>query len=440
MITPVSVSLLILIVTYTLLFIDKVHRTIIGLAGAAAMVLAGKFLDFYETLPADLSHPLENTALGAIDWNTLGLLFGMMVIVAILEETGVFEYIAIRLAKLTQGSYWLLMMALGWFTFLASALLDNVTTVILVSSITVSIASLLKVNPVPLLISEAIMSGIGGMATLVGDPPNIMIGSAAGLSFLDFVIYLGTVALVVGLATSLVFRWLFRGEFTHQVESPQGLDDLDENEALRDRKRLKKMALIFSLVLIFFVVHHKLDLLPMEVALSGAAAALLWIRPNLFDVFNRIRWDVLLFFGGLFVIVGGLEAAGILRTIAEWIGAVVLEYPLLALLVVLWGAAVLSAIVDNIPFTIALIPIILNLEGLGAEVFPLWWALAAGVAIGGCATPIGASANVYVVSLSERSGVHISFQRWLKVGVPAVLAQLVVASVLLYGMFRLGLI
>jgi len=439
-ITPVTVSLLILVVTYTLLFIDKVHRTIIGLAGAAAMVLAGKALGFYETLPTEAHHSLEGTALGAIDWNTLGLLFGMMVIVAILEETGIFEYIAIRLAKLTQGSYWLLMLALGWFTFIASSLLDNVTTVIFVSSITVSIASILKVNPVPLLISEAIMSGIGGMATLVGDPPNIMIGSAAGLSFLDFVIYLGTVALVVGLATSLVFRWLFRRDLIYEVEDPQGLVELDEDEALRDRGLLKKMTLIFSLVLIFFIVHHKLHLLPMEVALSGAAAALLWVRPNLFDIFNRIRWDVLLFFGGLFVIVGGLEAAGILRTVAEWIGVVVLEYPLLALLVVLWGSAVLSAIVDNIPFTIALIPIILNLEGLGADIFPLWWALAAGVAIGGCATPIGASANVYVVSLSERSGVHISFQRWLKVGVPAVLAQLLVASVLLYGMFRLGLI
>jgi len=439
-ITPTAISLAILVVTYVLLFIDKIHRTIIGLAGAVAMVTAGKLLGFYETFPADLKEPLEGTALGAIDWNTLGLLFGMMIIVGILEGTGIFEYIAIRLAKLARGSYWLLMFVLGWFTFLASALLDNVTTIIFVSSITVSIAAILKVNPIPLLISEAIMAGVGGMATLIGDPPNIMIGSAANLSFVDFVIYLGPVAVVVGLVTNLAFRFLFRNEVSPEIGDPRGLLELDEDEALRDRPTIVKMMIVFGLVLVLFMLHSELDLLPSEVAIAGAALALLWVRPDLVEILNRTKWDVLIFFGGLFVIVGGLEAAGVLRAVAEWIGTVVLEYPLLALLVVLWGSALLSAIIDNIPFTIALIPILLNLEQLGADVTPLWWGLAAGVAIGGVATPIGASANVYVVSFSERSGVPISFKRWLKVGLPAALVQLLAASVLLYGMFRLGII
>jgi Na+/H+ antiporter NhaD/arsenite permease-like protein len=438
LITPVTVSLAILVVTYVLLFFDKIHRAIISLAGATAMVLAGKALGFYDTLPAT-GHSAEHTALAAIDWNTLGLLFGMMVIVGILEETGMFEYIAIRLAKLTQGSYWLLMLSLSWFTFIASALLDNVTTVICVGSITISIASILKVNPIPLLMGEAIMAGVGGMATLVGDPPNIMIGSAAGLSFLSFVIYLGPVAVIVGLVSSMALRWRFRGELAEEIEDLQGLMTLDEDQALRDRSTLWKMLVVFGLVLVFFTIHHELQLLPSEVAIAGAALALLWIRPDLLEVLNRTKWDVLLFFSGLFVIVGGLEAAGVLAIIADWMGTVVLEYPVAALWVVLWGTAILSAIVDNVPFTIALIPILLNLERMGADVFPLWWALAAGVAIGGCATPIGASANVYILSLSERSGMPIGFQRWLRVGIPVVMVQLLVASVLLFAMFWLGI-
>jgi Na+/H+ antiporter NhaD/arsenite permease-like protein len=440
LVTPVTVSLVILVVTYILLFLDKIHRTIISLAGATAMVFAGKLLGFYHTLP-EPDEPVEGTVLGAIDWNTIWLLFGMMVIVGILEETGIFEYIAIKLAKLTRGRYWPLMLSLGWFTFIASALLDNVTTIIFVSSITVSIASILRVNPVPLLISEAIMSGIGGMATLVGDPPNIIIGSAAGLTFLDFVIYLGTVAVIIGAVTSVVFRWIFRNDIAHQeVRDLEGLMALDENAALRDRRTLVKMLIVFGVVLLLFVLHGKLDLLPSEVAVAGAAAALLWVRPHLIEVLNRTKWDVLLFFAGLFVIIGGLEAAGILGTVAGWIGGAVLAYPVLALLVILWGSALLSAIVDNIPFTIALVPILLNLEGMGADVFPLWWALAAGVAIGGCATPIGASANIYVLSLAERSGHPIGFQRWLRIGIPTVLVLLLVTSLLLYGMYQLGII
>jgi Na+/H+ antiporter NhaD/arsenite permease-like protein len=431
-----------LIVTYIFLFVDKIHRAIISLVGAVAMIVVGKLLDFYKTLPDSLHDPLEGTALGAIDWNTLGLLFGMMIIVGILEETGIFEYIAIRIAKMTKGNYWYLMIALGWFTFISSALLDNVTSIIFVSSITISISSILRINPVPLLISEAIMSGVGGMATLVGDPPNIMIGSAAGFSFLDFVIYLAPVAIVVGIGTTLIFRYLFRLDIASEVEDTQGLMQLEEKEAIREPDILWKMGIVFVGVMILFIVHHMLHLLPSEVAIMGAAVALIWIRPNLMEVLNRTKWDVLLFFAGLFVIVGGLEAAGVLNILAGGIGGVVAENPILALLVVLWGAAFLSAIVDNIPFTIAFIPIIVGLDGLlGSEVvFPIWWALAAGVAIGGCATPIGASANVYVMSLSERTGLPISFKDWLKVGVPSALVQLVIASILLLGMDLVGII
>ena len=438
--TPMIAALAVLVITYIFLFIDKIHRTIIGLVGAVAMLIVGKALHFYDTFPVDLHSPLEGTALGAIDWNTLGLLFGMMIIVGILEETGIFEFIAIKIAKMTKGSYWLLLVALGWFTFVSSALLDNVTSIIFVSSITISIASILRVNPVPLLIAEAIMSGVGGMATLVGDPPNIMIGSAANLSFMDFVIYIAPIAVVLGFVTNALFRFLFRRDIASEVEDTTGLAQMDEKEAIREPIVLRRMLIVFVGVLIAFAVHHTLHLLPSEVAIAGAAVALVWVRPNLLEVLNRTKWDVLLFFGGLFVIVGGLEAAGLLNLVAEGIGDVVQSDPILALLVVLWGAAILSAIVDNIPFTIAFIPIIAGIGVIAGTdvIFPLWWALAAGVAIGGCATPIGASANVYVMSLSERTGLPISFQDWLKIGVPSAFVLLVVASILFVVLYQVG--
>jgi len=435
-------ALAILVVTYIFLFVDKIHRTIIGLVGASAMLIVGKLMGFYEALPASLDDSLRHTALGAVDWNTIGLLFGMMVIVGILEETGIFEYIAIRIAKMTKGSYWLLLIALGWFTFISSALLDNVTSIIFVSSITVSIASILRVNPVPLLIAEAIMSGVGGMATLVGDPPNIMIGSAAELTFIDFIIYLAPIAFVVGIGTNAIFRLLFKREIKSEIEDTSGLMQMDEKEAIREPGVLWRMSIVFIGVMVLFAVHHTLHLLPSEVALIGASVGLFWIRPNILEVLNRTKWDVLLFFAGLFVIVGGLESAGLLGLVAERLGEIVQGNEILALLVVLWGAAILSAIVDNIPFTIAFIPIVLglgNLAGVEINVTPLWWALGAGVAIGGCATPIGASANIYVMSLSERTGLPISFTGWLKIGVPAALVQLIIASILFVALYSAGI-
>jgi len=442
-ITPEAVSILILVVTYAFLFTDRfhgLHRTPLAMAGAVAMIIAGKLLGFYPTFPEEGAggHDVI-TALGAVDWNTLGLLFGMMIIVGIFEETGIFEHIAIRLAKITGGSYWRLMVALGWFTFVASALLDNVTSVIFVSSITVSIASILGVNPIPLLISEAIMSGVGGMATLIGDPPNVIIGSAAGFSFVDFLIYLTPIALIVGLVTTGIFRLLFRESVAFQHENPESLKELKADEALKDRRMLKRMSVVFGLVILLFFIHGIVHMEASEVAITGASLALVWARPTLSDILARVKWDVLLFFGGLFVIVGGLEAAGVLGEIAQWLGTIIQQQPVLALLVVLWGSAFLSAIVDNIPFTIAFAPILVTLQGTGVDVFPFWWTLAAGVALGGVATPIGASANVYVVSLAEHSGYPISFARWMRAGVPAAVIQLLIASVIIYGMNQLGI-
>ena len=443
MTTPTAVAIGILVVTYLLLFTDRfhsIHRASLSIAGAMAMILAGKYLGFYDAFPSDLNDTEALSALGAVDWNTLGLLLGMMIIVNLTEETGVFAYLAIRLAKYTGGSYWRLMLVLSWFTFVASALLDNVTAVIFISFITVSITSILNVNPIPLLISEAIMSNVGGMATLVGDPPNVIIGSAAGFSFLDFIVYLAPVAVVVGLATTAFFRWHYRGTVKRPPDNPEDLQALDAEQAITDRRKLTKLIVIFGLVIVMFFVHKQVHMEASEVAMLGAGLALLAVRPKVPDLLARIKWDVLLFFGGLFVMVGGLEAAGVLDQAAHAISDTIRNDPLLALLVVLWAAAILSAIVDNIPLTIAVAPILANLQSAEAPVFPIWWALAAGVAIGGCITPIGASANVYVMSIGERAGYPISFGRWLRVGIPVGLAQLIVASLVLYGMARLGVL
>lgn len=433
-------ALAVLVSTYIFLFLDKIHRTIIGLAGATAMLLAGKLLGFYQSIPTTDHPDLTGTALGAIDWNTMSLLFGMLVIGGILEETGVFEYISIRIAKMTRGNYWWLLLALSWLTFFASTLLNNVTTIIFVGSITLSISSILRVNPIPLLISEAIMSGVGGMATLIGDPPNVMIGSAAGFTFLDFILYLAPIAIATGLGTCLIFRWLYRHDLSHEVEDPKGLMEMSERGAIREPVVLRRILIVFAGMLVLFIVPHIFHLLPSEVAMAGAAVALIWIRPDLLKILTKLNWDVLLFFASLFVIVGGLEAAGVLEIAAHGIGDVVRSYPILALLAILWGSALFSALIDNIPFTIALIPIITTLGSMGVSIIPLWWALAAGVALGGCATPIGASANVYVLSLAESQGAPIGFQGWMRVGVPVALGQLVIASLILLGMLQLGLI
>ncbi len=438
MITPISVSLAIFLVTYALLFADKIHRTIISLAGASAMVLAGQALGFYRDFPSK-GEGLPS-ALTAIDFNTIGLLFGMMLLVGMLEETGFFEYISIRLAQLTRGNYWLLMLSLGWFTFIASGLVDNVTTIIFVSSITVSIASVLRVDPIPLLLAEVMMAGIGGMATLIGDPPNIMIGSAAGLSFIDFIIFLTPLAILAGLVTTLTYRFSFRHQIARERPDLRGLMELDAPGALHDRVTMRKILIVLGLVLIGFTLHGQTHFAPATVAMTGASVGLLWVRPNVLEVLNSTKWDVLLFFAGLFVIVGGLEAAGVLTMVAKAIGQVALNYPLLALIAIVWGGAMLSAIVDNIPFTIAFIPVIGGLASLGVDVLPLWWGLAVGVAIGGNATPIGASANVYVISLSDHIGTPIGFQRWLKIGIPLAVMQLFFATLILYGMMKLGMI
>jgi Na+/H+ antiporter NhaD/arsenite permease-like protein len=406
----------------------KAHRAIFALLGAVLMVLLGTVLDFYS----------QEQALRAIDFNTLGLLFGMMVIVVVLKNTGYFEYIAILAAKRTKGNPWILLVALGTVTTVASLFLDNVTTVILMAPVTILIAGILGINPAPMLMAEAFLSDTGGVATLVGDPPNILIGSAAGLSFIDFVVNLGPIVLVAWLVTLVLLRLLFRKELAQQPSNLEALEALDEHEALKDRTSANKILFILAGVAALFFLHSTLHIQVGFVALIGASAALIWLQPDLEGVLQDIEWPVLLFFAALFVVVGGVEASGLLDLAGESLTGLSSQDVILMGVVLLWVAAIASALIDNIPFTIAMIPIIQAFARPGLDITPLWWALALGAGFGGNATPIGSTANIVVISLSEKTKSPITTRMWLRSGLPIMIATCGVATI--YYVVRFGIL
>ncbi len=419
MITQVLVTLLFLISLAGILS-DRVHRGIAAMVGAALMVLLGIGLDFYS----------EEEALRAIDFNTLGLLFGMMVLVAVLRNTGFFRYLAIIAAKRSRGDPWILLVSLGTVTTVASLFLDNVTTVILMAPVTLLIAEVLAINPLPLLMAEAFLSDTGGVATLVGDPPNILIGSAADLSFLDFIINLAPIVLVAWLATLVLLRVLFRRELSEEPSNLSALRALDAQEALEDPASANRIALVLGGVVILFFFHHSLHIQAGFVALIGAAAALLWLRPDFEEVLEQIEWSVLIFFAGLFVLVGGVEASGLLELAGERLTDLSSGDMVLMGVAMIWMAAITSALIDNIPFTIAMIPIIQGLEQPGLDITPLWWALALGAGFGGNATPIGSTANIVVISVSEKTKSPITNRMWLRNGIPIMIVTCAIATVL----------
>ena len=420
MTTAQVVSIAIFVVVFAMILLDRVHRTIVAMAGAAVMVAVGMLMGFYS----------QEQALHSIDFNTLGLLLGMMILVRILQQTGFFQYVAILTAKASRGNPWFLLVMLGTTTTVLSLFLDNVTTIVLIAPVTILIAELLGMSPVPFLIAEALLSDTGGVATLVGDPPNVIIGSAAGFTFGDFLTHTAPVVFVAWLATLLLLRVLFRSELAKTPRNIDGLMRLDENEALRDRATLGKTIIVLGVVVLLFFLHGQLHLTPGYIALGGAAVALLWVRPDVDETLPHVEWSVLLFFAALFVAVGGLEASGVLGLLAGGVAGLAQSNLLAASLLVLWVAAIASAMVDNIPFTIAFVPVIQQLGHLGIPTSPLWWALALGAGFGGNATPIGSTANIIVVTLSEKTRTPITTRRWVRVGLPVMIVTCIVGSVL----------
>lgn len=415
-----AASTAIFLATYALILSEKVHRTIAALTGGLAMICAGIGLGFYSW----------DEAIAAIDFNTLGLLLGMMILAELLQATGFFQYSAVKLAQLTRGNPWWLILGLGGFTASVSMVLDNVTTVLMVAPVSLSIAEVLGINPVPFLITEAVCSNVGGVATLVGDPPNILIGSAAGFSFTDFLVHLGPVVVVALLLSFGLFKLLFGRELQAPSDRLDLLMTMDPSKALL-APTARRMLLVVALTIALYLVHDRLYLPPGVVALVGAVLGLFASFQRIEDVLAAVHWDVLLFFMGLFVVVGGLEEAGVLSWISHHLGFLARTRLVLAATAILWVSALLSALVDNIPFTMAMLPVIKGFKMLGVPINPLWWALALGVGFGGNATPIGASANVVVVSISGRTDKPITVKDWLHSGTWLTLLECTVATIAL---------
>jgi len=414
------VSSLIFVVALTLIFTEKMNRSITAIAGAALMVGFGTAMGFYS----------QDEAIAAIDFNTLGLLFGMMILVALLEPTGFFQYLAIWAARLSKGQPVRLMVLLGTVTTVLSMFLDNVTTVVLIAPVTVLISEILGVNPIPYLMAEALLSDTGGVATLVGDPPNVVIASAAGFSFNDFLTHSFPIVLVAWIAALLLLRFLFRHDLKELPANKDAVLKLDPNEALNDRVTINRVLIVLGIAVFFFFIHHSLHIQPSLIALGAAAIALVWVQPDLHETLQRIEWNVLIFFGALFAMVGGLEATGVLHKLAELIGGAGSFSPVVFGVITIWVIAILSAIVDNIPITIAMIPVFADLAQAGINVTPLWWALAFGAGFGGNGTIIGSTANVFIVSLSERTKYPITAQLWSKRGLPVMIVTCIVGSIL----------
>jgi Na+/H+ antiporter NhaD/arsenite permease-like protein len=426
-VTAAWVASLIFLATFAAIMTDRVHRTIVAWIGATAMIAIGLIMGFYS----------QAQALAAIDFNTLGLLMAMMMLVAMLGKTGVFEYLALLAAQRSGGDPWRLMVLLGGLTAVISMFLDNVTTIVLIGPVTLLLARMLDLNPVPLLMGEALLSNIGGTATLVGDPPNILIGSAAGFSFNDFLLIMLPIVIVAYYPTLLALRWAFADEMRAVTHRLKELHALHPPDSIKDYATMSKVLTALGVTITLFFFHDALHLKPAYVAFAGVAIALALVQPHPEDVLREVEWSVLLFFTCLFITVGGLEAAGVMKTLSELVVDFSRTHLLLSAVLLIWVAAFLSGIVDNIPFAVAMVPVIKGLEAEGLAVEPLWWALALGVGFGGNGTPIGATANVIAVTLSERAGRPITFRMWFKSGSVVTIVSCAVGTLVFLVIFGL---
>jgi len=427
-IAPLAVSLLAFALTYVGIFLERIHRAIIALSGAAMMIALGTWFSFYGAHEAMLS----------VDYDTIALLLGMMIVVGLFRETGFFEYLAIRAAKLAKGRPWLLLVYLGIVTSAVSMVLDNVTTIIIVVPVTVSVADILGISPLPFLMGEVLLSNIGGVATLIGDPPNILIGSAAGFGFLDFLVHLAPIVVLVWIAAQGLLMLIFRRQLMQRPASVDRLRQMDPRRAIEHPLTTRRMLITLAVTIVLFFVHEAIDLDPGLVALIGACVGLLWVRPDFEKILKDIHWDVLIFFISLFIIVGGLEASGAIGFLGRGLSALSQIGVYLPILVVLWGGAFASGIISNVPFTIAMLPIFKGLAAQGIDVAPLWWALAIGVGFGANLTPLGSAANVVIVSMSESLGQKLTLRQWISSGSAVALLSCALGTGAILLAVRLG--
>jgi Na+/H+ antiporter NhaD/arsenite permease-like protein len=413
-----TVASLIFGLTYLVIVSERIHKTAAALAGGIAMILF-RVID-------------QEEAFAFIDFNVIFLLVGMMVIANITGQTGAFQWLAIRSVKLARGNGTAVLILLSVITAVASAFLDNVTAVVLMAPLTLFVASTMELNPVPFLVSQIMASNVGGTATLIGDPPNILIGSAADLSFVDFLVNLAPPILLILALFLIAFYFFFRNDLTAKPEVRQRVMELDEAEVLTDRALLRVCLLVLMGTVAGFVIASAADYEPATVALLGATVLLIAGRQHPGEALREVEWQTIFFFVGLFMVVGGVEQAGLLERIGQRVTDASGDSLTVATMLVLWPGALLSGIVDNIPYTAATIPVVEEVgRGVGApegSANPLWWALALGAGLGGNLTIVAASANVYVINLAERAGYKISFISFLRYGFFATLASVTVAT------------
>ena len=422
----------IFLLAYGLIIWDKIHKTIIAIFGASLLIVMGIVTQ---------KEAFHSTDIG-VDWNVIFLLIGMMVIINIMKPTGCFEYLAIKGAKVGKGQPFMIMAIFSIITAVVSAFLDNVTTVLLIAPVTLVICKALDLDVVPFLLTEALASNIGGTATLIGDPPNIMIGSKAQLGFMPFVYNLTPVIIFVLIAFIISIRFIFGKKMTVKEELRQRIMAMDENEAIKDPVLLRKSLVVLAITITGFVAHGALNLEPATIALTGAG--LLLLISGMKDprhVIAEAEWGALFFFIGLFIIIGAVVKVGLI----EWMSVKVLEFSHGNLfgtsMIVMWFSAFASAFIDNIPYVATMNPLIINMAQqlwpnlTGVELLhhpdlmPLWWSLALGACLGGNGTAIGASANVVICGMAEKMGHPIPFRKWMLYGMPLMIESVIICTI-----------
>ncbi len=413
----VAVSLF--IVTYGLILSEKFNRTTVAMFGAILMLV------FYVEDQA--------IAIRSIDFNTVALLIGMMIIVNIMRRTGVFEYVAIYAAKSVKGEPWAILVLLSILTAISSAILDNVTTILLIAPVTIVIAKDLRLNPIPFIMSEVLLSNIGGASTLIGDPPNILIGSAAGLGFNDFLLNMTPVVVVIVIVNIFILKFAYKKKLGCKEEYKKDIMKMNEKLLIKDKKLLVKSLFVLGITIIGFLTHEFLGYESSTVALFGAGLLLFISSLDPEEILSEIEWPTIFFFIALFVLVGALEEVGAIEFLARSTIKLTGGNLHMTVMLVLWISAIASAFLDNIPFVASMIPIIKNLGEIGGmDTSPLWWALALGACLGGNGTIIGASANVIAAGLLDKYSYRLTFKSFMKLGFPVMLISVVISSIYLY--------
>ncbi|MFT5698991.1 MAG: Na+/H+ antiporter NhaD/arsenite permease-like protein [Desulforhopalus sp.] len=430
----------IFLVAYAVIISEKIHKTKVALFAAALTLISKVLLQDEAFLDLDLG----------VDWNVIFLLISMMIIINIMTKTGVFQYVAIKCAKIAKGEPFRLMALFAIITAVGSAFLDNVTTVLLLAPVTLLIADLLEINPIPYLITEVLASNIGGTATLIGDPPNIMIASKAGLDFMDFIVHLTPAIIIIFLIWMFVWKMVFGNRLRVKEELKLRIMTLNENEQINNPLLLKKSLIVLGFTVVGFMLHGFLHYEPATVALMGASTLLLISGEEPQEILQEVEWPTIFFFIGLFIIIGGIVKVGLVAKMSTAMIAVTNPQPddmkVLAM-VMLWFSAVSSAIVDNIPFVATMNPLLMDMihqvynvpageatveQIQNGAMMPVWWALALGACLGGNGSPIGASANVIIIGLSEKAGHKITFMQFLKYGLPVMILTIFLSMIYLY--------